>query len=151
MLTIMDISQTPEIVRYEGETLVAMIKAQVEKTSSAYASYVSSVSDSVIFGATNPIRFLAMVQDWNEAIRRNAITNVKMWLQHSANLNNQFTYGAKNWMAEADDMFTPSGFHCIISKEHGYDRLHTVLSNEQMQEMCKNPQNYIIANVTFDI
>lgn len=60
MLTIMDISQTPEIVRYEGETLVALIKAQVEKTSSAYASYVSSVSDSVIFGATNPIRFLAM-------------------------------------------------------------------------------------------
>lgn len=31
MLTIMDISQTPEIVRYEGETLVALIKAQVEK------------------------------------------------------------------------------------------------------------------------
>lgn len=147
MLTIMDISQTPEIVRYEGETLVALIKAQVEKTSSAYASYVSSVSDSVIFGATNPISFLAMVQDWNEAIRRNAITNVKMWLQHSAGLNNQFTYGAKNWMAEADDMFTPSGFHCVISK--GY--LHTVLSNEQVQEMCKNPQNYIIASVTFDI
>lgn len=147
MLTIMDISQTPEIVRYEGETLVALIKAQVEKTSSAYASYVSSVSDSVIFGATNSIRFLAMVQDWNEAIRRNAITNVKMWLQHSAGLNNQFTYGAKNWMAEADDMFTPSGFHCVISK--GY--LHTVLSNEQVQEMCKNPQNYIIASVTFDI
>lgn len=147
MLTIMDISKTPEIIKYEGDTLAALIKALVEKTSSAYASYVRSVSDCVIFGATDPVKFMAMVQDWNNAIRRNAITNVKMWLQHSAGLNNQFTYGAKNWMAEADDMFTPSGFHCVISK--GY--LHTVLSNEQVQEMCKNPKNYIIADVTFDI
>lgn len=147
MLTIMDISKTPEIIKYEGDTLAALIKALVEKTSSAYASYVHSVSDCVIFGATDPVKFMAMVQDWNNAIRRNAITNVKMWLQHSAGLNNQFTYGAKNWMAEADDMFTPSGFHCVISK--GY--LHTVLSNEQVQEMCKNPKNYIIADVTFDI
>lgn len=151
MLTIMDISQIPEIIKYEGETLAALIKARVEKTSSSYASYVRSVSDYVIFGATDPVKFMAMVQDWNNTIRRNAITNVNMWLQHSAGLNNQFTYGAKNWMAEADNMFTPSGFHCVISKERGHEYLHTVLSDEQVQEMCKNPQNYIIANVTFDI
>lgn len=152
MLAIINISQTPEVIQYEGETLIERIKSHVEDICSSYASYVRSIGEDVIFGATNPVKFLAMVQDWNESIRRDAITNVKTWLNHNAKLDDQFTYLAKIRLTEADDMFTPFGYHCVISEnEMGFEYLHTVLAQDQLQDMNNNPQNYIIANITFDI
>lgn len=140
MLALINITEIPEVIKYQGETLCEIIKSHIE-----------NVSDDVIFGATNPVKFLAMAQDWNECIRRDAINTVNTWLKNGAALDNQFSYSAKVRLSEADDMFHPFGFHCVISEnEFGFDYLHTVINGSQLQDMCQNPQNYAIANVTFE-
>lgn len=151
MLALINITEIPEVIKYQGETLCEIIKSHIENVSDSYAGTIRSVSDDVIFGATNPVKFLAMAQDWNECIRRDAINTVNTWLKNGAALDNQFSYSAKVRLSEADDMFHPFGFHCVISEnEFGFDYLHTVINELQLRDMCKNPQNYAIANVTFD-
>ena len=151
MLALINITEIPEVIKYQGETLCEIIKSHIENVSDSYAGTIRSVSDDVIFGATNPVKFLAMAQDWNECIRRDAINTVHTWLKNGAALDSQFSYSAKVRLSEADDMFHPFGFHCVISEnEFGFDYLHTVINGSQLQDMCQNPQNYAIANVTFE-
>lgn len=83
MLALINITEIPEVIKYQGETLCEIIKSHIENVSDSYAGTIRSVSDDVIFGATNPVKFLAMAQDWNECIRRDAINTVNTWLKNA--------------------------------------------------------------------
>ena len=111
---------------------------------------VAQIDEKIVLGSSDRERFLDVVGHWNDGIRSAARTAVTAWLEH-APLNDMVSYQARLRMSEADDHFHVNGLHCIVQiNQFGSIKLHTVLNVYDRMEMEQNPQNYAIADVTFD-
>lgn len=111
---------------------------------------VAQVDEKIVLGSSDREQFLDVVGSWNETIRNAARTAVLAWLEHTP-LDDMVSYQARLRMSEADDYFNVNSLRCIAQlNQFGSMKLHTVLSAYDRKEMEQNPQNYAIADVTFD-
>ena len=111
---------------------------------------VAQVDEKIVLGSSDREQFLDVVGSWNETIRNAARTAVLAWLEHTP-LDDMVSYQARLRVSEADDYFNVNSLRCIVQlNQFGSMKLHTVLSAYDCKEMEQNPQNYAIADVTFD-
>lgn len=105
-------------------------------------------SNSLVIGGEDKEHFLAIVNGWNQAICDAAVRAVDKW-RTGGNMVGEHEFSlseARRALEEADDIFTPTGTHCVIGT---YDNLHTMLSEDELADMNANPHHYAIIDVTF--
>lgn len=130
-----------------AECVPAIINDQILDSKTDYWA-VCADPESLVLGQENRKDFLSIVNSWNREIRDAAVSAVNKWRAGGTAVG-EHTFGvtdARRALEEADDIFIPTGTHCIIGP---YDNLHTVLSEDELEDMNANPDHYAIIDISF--
>lgn len=120
------------------DTFVERFNAQVMDGEGSYASDIAA--ETSVF---NEQEVLELAEKWNDTIFSEAKTAVERWLKKGISLN---TTLARIAMETADDMFTVSGNYCVVGM---YGDIHTILSEDELEEIRENPQDFAIVDIQF--
>lgn len=152
MLTIINLAelfgeeyQTREVC---ADTIYTALQDSLDATNMRIS--VGKVDDAILFGSKDAEKFLNIVERWNQDIRTAAKTAVLAWLNNMP-LDDLVSYQARLRISEADNTFNINGSRCVVQvNQFGSPDLHTVLSGPELEDMRKNPQHYVITDMSFD-
>lgn len=102
-----------------------------------------------VIGRDDPEEFIKVVRSWNQEIHDEAVRAVDKWRNNFGSEEEEHKFDlteARRALDEADDIFTPSGSHCVIG---AYDDIHTLLYDFELEDMVSHPDHYAIVEVEF--
>ncbi len=107
--------------------------------------------DSILWGAKEPEKLIRVVSHWNEDIWQDFKKALAEYINGRNEetgempFNDQKTYAlAKTALAMDNDLHEYGKKANLLS----YDYLEVILTGDQILEVCKNPQNYAIVEVS---
>lgn len=102
----------------------------------------------LLIGKDSPDELFGLVETWNQDICRKAKADANAWIEEGCPIGGQ-SETVKNAyfsLKEANDLVSPAGHHAILDN---HCCLHSVLSKEELTDIHKYPERYIVAEMEF--
>ena len=160
MKILMPVTNILDIDFNDAEMLNDAAKIAFNKAKTAYEDHFSGggtyiddddyPGDSILWGAIEPEKLIRVVSRWNEEIRQDVKKALAEYINDNEEtgempFNNLKTYSlAKTALAMNNDLHEYGKKANLLS----YDYLEVILTGDQILEVCKNPQNYAIVEVS---
>ena len=158
MKILMPVTNILDIDFNDAEMLNDVAKIAFNRAKTAYEIHFSGgetdddyPGDSILWGAKEPEKLIRLVSRWNEEIRQDFKKALAEYINGRNEetgempFNDRKTYAlAKTALAMDNDLHEYGKKANLLS----YDYLEVILTGDQILEVCKNPQNYAIVEVS---